>query len=77
LLSAGHQPELVKVRGLGVGPRWLQWSTPGRREVEEISGQRAVPVLVTDGGEVVVDSGSIVDWALRNRISGQDERQSP
>jgi glutathione S-transferase len=37
--------------------------TDGRREVEELSGQRAVPVLVTDGGEVVADSKRIVEWA--------------
>ena len=37
--------------------------TDGRREVEELSGQRAVPVLVTDDGEVVADSKRIVEWA--------------
>jgi hypothetical protein len=66
LRMAGHEPEVVKVRGLGVGPRALHWLTDGRKEVEEISGQRAVPVLVTDSGEVVNDSRRIVEWAEAN-----------
>ena len=66
LRMAGHDPELVKVRGLGVGPEFLHWVTDGRREVEEISGQRSVPVLVTDTDEVVADSKRIIDWAERN-----------
>jgi glutathione S-transferase len=41
----------------------MHWMTDGRREVEELSGQRAVPVLVTDDGEVVSDSKRIVEWA--------------
>jgi glutathione S-transferase len=60
---AGYQPEVVKVRGLGVGPRFLHLVTSGRREVEELSGQRGVPVLVADDGEVVVDSRRIIEWA--------------
>lgn len=63
LLVAGHEPELIKVRGLGVGPKLLQWTTDGRREVEGLSGQRVVPVLLTDDGEAIVESKPIVDWA--------------
>ena len=37
-----------------------------RREVEELSGQRAVPVMVTDGGQVVADSRRIIEWAEAN-----------
>jgi Glutathione S-transferase, N-terminal domain len=66
LRMAGHDPELVKVRGLGVGPGFLHLMTDGRREVERISGQRAVPVLVADDGEVVTDSRRIIDWAEAN-----------
>jgi glutathione S-transferase len=66
LLAAGHEPELVKVRGLGVGPRALQWTTDGRREVERLSDQRVVPVLVTDEGDVVAESAPIVEWAEAN-----------
>ena len=63
LRMAGHDPEVIKVRGLGVGPRMFQWQTSARRKVEELSGQRAVPVLVTDSGEVVADSKRIIEWA--------------
>ena len=63
LRRAGHDPEVVKVRGLGVGPRLFHWTTPGRREVEELSGQKVVPVLATGEGEVVIGSKAIVGWA--------------
>lgn len=63
LREAGHDPEVVKVHGLGIGPSLFHWVTAGRREVEELTGQRAVPVLVTDEGEVVSDSKRIVEWA--------------
>lgn len=62
LVKAGYEPEVIKVRGLGVGPRFLRWITDGRREVEELSGQQAVPVLVTDEGEVLNESARIVEW---------------
>ena len=66
LREAGHDPEVIKVQGLGIGPKFLQWVTDGRRDVERISGQRTVPVLVTDEGEVVTDSQRIVEWAKQN-----------
>lgn len=66
LRLAGYEPEVIKVRGLGIGPRFVQWMTDGRREVERLSGQPAVPVLVTDDGEVVADSKRIVEWAETN-----------
>jgi hypothetical protein len=66
LRLAGYDPEVIKVRGLGIGPRFVHWTTDGRREVERLSGQRAVPVLVTDDGEVVTDSKRIVEWAEAN-----------
>lgn len=67
LVEAGHDPEVVKVRGLGVGPSIFHVTTDGRREVEEISGQKVVPVLVTDDGEVIGDSKRIVEWARAHR----------
>jgi hypothetical protein len=66
LRAAGHDPEIVKVRGLGIGPGFLQWTTDGRREVEKLTGQRVVPVLVTDEGEAIRDSKRIVEWAERH-----------
>ena len=66
LRNAGHEPEVVKVQGLGLGPRFLNVMTSGRREVEELTGQRMVPVLVTDAGEVIQDSARIAEWAERH-----------
>ena len=56
LRDAGHDPEVQKVHGLGIGPSFLNVMTDGRREVEELTGQREVPVLVTDTGEIIQDS---------------------
>jgi hypothetical protein len=66
LTEAGYDPEVIKVRGLGIGPGFIHWTTEGRKQVEEISGRKVVPVLVTDTGEVVNDSRRIVDWAEAN-----------
>jgi glutathione S-transferase len=66
LKEAGHDPEVEKVHGLGVGPSFLNVMTDGRREVEMLSGQRAVPVLVLDDGEVIADSKRIKEWAAAN-----------
>jgi hypothetical protein len=70
LLAAGHDPKVIRVRGLGVGPRLLQWTTSGRRRVEELSGQKVVPVLRTDEGEVIVESAAIAEWAEAHPVSG-------
>ena len=65
LREAGHDPELVRTYGLGMlGP--LNSLSPGRREVQELTGQRWVPVLVTDDGQVIHDSKNIVAWASAN-----------
>ena len=63
LRDGGHDPEVIKVHGLGMGPRFLNVMTDGRREVEKLTGQREVPVLVTDSGEIIQDSKQIVAWA--------------
>lgn len=68
LKQAGHDPEVVRSYGLGIGPGFLQ-ATPGRREVEKLSGQKMVPVLITDDGEAIHDSHRIADWAARNPAS--------
>jgi Glutathione S-transferase, N-terminal domain len=61
LRNAGYEPEVIKARGLGIGP--IKMMTDERREVEELTGQPAVPVLVTDEGEAIHDSQRIVAWA--------------
>jgi len=46
------------------------WTWPSRAEdraeIERLSGQRAVPILVLDD-EVIAGSGEIVAWARRSR----------
>jgi glutathione S-transferase len=64
--DAGHRYELRQVKG-GTLKLWT-WPSRARdrAEVEQLSGQRAVPILVLDGGEVITGSGSIVTWAAAN-----------
>jgi hypothetical protein len=69
LRAAGYDPEIEKVHGLGIGPRFMNVMTDGRREVEKMTGQREVPVLVTDAGEIIQDSHKIVAWAQENPAS--------
>jgi hypothetical protein len=66
LRDAGHDPKVIKVYGLGVGPGFLQWKTDGRKEVEQLTGGPAVPVLVTGTGEAINESKRIVAWAEAN-----------
>lgn len=63
---AGHEYELRKVKGGSM--KFWTWRSRGsdRAEIEKLSGQRAVPILVLDDGEVVVGSGRIVEWAKEN-----------
>jgi len=69
LRDAGHDPEVVKVQGLGIGP--LKLMTDGRREVQELTGSPVVPVLVTDEGEPISDSQRIVEWAKTHPATAQ------
>jgi glutathione S-transferase len=64
--DAGHPYELRKVNG-GTLKFWT-WPSRARDRagIEELSGQRAVPILVLDGGEVITGSGAIVSWAAAN-----------
>ncbi len=60
---AGHGYELRKVKG-GTLKVWT-WPSRARdrAEIEQLSGQRAVPILVLDDGAVITGSGEIVRWA--------------
>jgi len=69
LKMAGHDFEVQKVHGLGVGPKPFQFKTDGRREVEELTGSPTVPVLVTDSGQAISDSKRIIEWAEANPAS--------
>jgi hypothetical protein len=62
LKDAGHDPEVIKSYGLAILPGFLN-NTRGRKEVEELTGQNMVPVLVTDDGEVIRESRKIEAWA--------------
>lgn len=64
--DAGHHYEWRKVRG-GTLKFWT-WSSRAedRAEIERLSGQRGVPILVLDGGEVITGSSEIVKWARKN-----------
>jgi len=61
--DAGITYQTRKVRG-GSLMLWT-WLTRAqdRAEVERLSGQRWVPILVLDDGAVITGSGSIVTWA--------------
>lgn len=65
--DAGHTHAIKRVKGGRLRP----WTWPSyardRTEVEQLSGQRAVPILVLDNGEVVTGSGQIVSWAQANQ----------
>lgn len=63
LRDAGYDPDVVKTHGLGIGPKFMHVMTDGRREVEELTGSTTVPVLVTDDGQVIIESQRIVQWA--------------
>ena len=61
--DAGHRYETKEVKGGSL--KFWTWPSRARdrAEVERLSGQRAVPILVLDGGEVVTGSGTIARWA--------------
>ena len=61
--DAGHSYEHKKVKG-GTLKLWtLPSRARDRAEIEELSGQRGVPILVLDDGGVVTGSAAIVAWA--------------
>ncbi|HYB22841.1 MAG TPA: glutathione S-transferase N-terminal domain-containing protein [Solirubrobacteraceae bacterium] len=68
--DAGITYETRKVKG-GSLMLWT-WLTRAqdRAEIERLSGQRWVPILVLDDGAVITGSGSIVTWA-REHVSAK------
>ncbi len=61
--DAGYRYEVKQVKG-GSLMFWT-WRSRARdrAEVEKLSGQRSVPILVLDDGEVLTGSGTIAAWA--------------
>ncbi|TMK40427.1 MAG: glutathione S-transferase domain-containing protein [Actinobacteria bacterium] len=64
--DAGYAPDIVRCLGWEALPGVFNL-TPGRRKVKALTGERTVPVLVADDGEVVAGSSEIAAWAGRNR----------
>lgn len=66
---AGYEYEHKQVKG-GLLKFWtLPKRAEDRAEVERLSGQRGVPILVLDGGEVISGSGEIVRWVQAHPTS--------
>ena len=61
--DAGQTYECKEVKGGSL--KFWTWPSRARdrAEIEQLSGQRSVPILVLDDGEVVKGSGPIVHWA--------------
>jgi glutaredoxin len=68
LSDAGYEPNLIKSYGLAMLPDFVN-QTAGRKKAKELTGSYTVPVLVTDGGEVVSDSRKIEAWAREHPAS--------
>ena len=61
--DAGLEYEQRTVKG-GTMKLWtLPSRARDRAEIEHLSGQRAVPILLLDDGDVITGSGAIVAWA--------------
>jgi hypothetical protein len=56
---------VIKSYGLALLPGMFN-QTRGRREVQELTGNRWVPTLVLGDGTVIDGSREIVDWARAN-----------
>jgi hypothetical protein len=65
LQDAGHDPEVIRSYGFAPLPAALN-NTRGRREVQELTGNRWVPTLALDDGTVIDTSHRIVEWAAAN-----------
>jgi glutaredoxin len=61
--EAGYEYEIRDLPGYRLAPWTWGDRRNGRKEVEELTGQINLPVLLLDEGETVVGSGKIVDWA--------------
>jgi glutathione S-transferase len=65
--DTGHTYEYEQVKGGSL--KFWTWPSRAsdRAEIEQLSGQRSVPILVLDDGEVVTGSGAIVRWAKEHQ----------
>lgn len=69
--DAGHSYDLKTVKGGSL--KFWTWPSRAkdRAEIESLSGQRAVPILVLDDGRVITGSGEIVRWARETPPASQ------
>jgi glutaredoxin len=61
--EAGYEYEIRALPGYRLAPWTWGDRREGRKEVEELTGEINVPVLLLDEGQAVAGSGKIVDWA--------------
>ncbi|HZJ29619.1 MAG TPA: glutathione S-transferase N-terminal domain-containing protein [Solirubrobacterales bacterium] len=67
--DAGYRYELKTVGGYRMMPWTWSKRARDRAEIERLSGQRQVPILVLDDGDVISGSGSIAAWAKKHPAS--------
>ncbi|HTY96917.1 MAG TPA: glutathione S-transferase N-terminal domain-containing protein [Solirubrobacteraceae bacterium] len=67
--DAGYDYQLKTVKGGSLRVWTLPSRARDRAEVEQLSGQRGVPILVLDDGQVISGSGDIVGWAQAHPAS--------
>ena len=65
LQASGHDPTVVRSRGWGLLPAFLNRSH-GRRLAREATGRSWLPLLETNSGELIAGSGEIIEWARRH-----------
>jgi glutaredoxin len=61
--EAGYEYEIRDLPGYRLAPWTWGERRRGRAEIEAMTGQIGLPVLVLDEGKTVVGSGDIVRWA--------------
>jgi glutathione S-transferase len=64
--DAGHSYEHRTVKGGTMKPWTWRSRAADREEIERLSGQRAVPILVLDDGAAISGSAEIADWARQH-----------
>jgi glutathione S-transferase len=69
LCACGRVARELRGRGYAVDERRVAWRRRDRDEVEEVSGQRVVPLLLLGDGEAICDSRRILE-----HLRWRDER---
>lgn len=67
--DAGIEYELKTVPGYRLAFWTWRSRARDRAEIERLSGQRGVPILVLDDGDVISGSGNIKRWAERQAVA--------